>query len=71
MEVTPTCKREDLKRWAVPDVCYYIQNEPLIRGKEHIHLPKDPPPDLVVEVEFSSSAVDKVALYATLGVPEF
>jgi Uma2 family endonuclease len=66
-----TCKREDLKRGAEPDVCYYIQNEPLIRHKEQICLPDDPPPDLVVEVEFSSSAVNKLELYAAMGVPEF
>jgi Uma2 family endonuclease len=66
-----TCKREDLSRGAEPDACYYIQNESLVRSKEHIRLPEDPPPDLVVEVEFSSSAIDKLSLYAAMGVPEF
>jgi Uma2 family endonuclease len=66
-----TCKREDLNRGAEPDLCYYIQNERLVRSKEHIRLPEDPPPDLVIEIEFSSSAVDKLSLYAAMGVPEF
>jgi Uma2 family endonuclease len=66
-----TCKREDLSRGAEPDACYYIQNERLVRSKAHIRLPEDPPPDLVVEIELSSSAIDKLSLYAAMGVPEF
>ncbi|MGK7875765.1 MAG: Uma2 family endonuclease [Xenococcaceae cyanobacterium] len=66
-----TCKREDLDRGAEPDTSYYIQNEPLVRGKDNINLSEDPPPDLVVEVEYSSSAINKLRLYAAMGVPEF
>ncbi|GAA6615822.1 hypothetical protein NUACC26_016200 [Scytonema sp. NUACC26] len=32
---------------------------------------KDPPPDLVLEVEYSRSAVNKLSLYASMGIPEF
>jgi Uma2 family endonuclease len=31
----------------------------------------DSPPDLVLEVEYSRSAIDKLRLYAGMGVPEF
>lgn len=48
-----TCKREDLERGAEPDSSYYIQNEPLVRDREEIDLTQDPPPDLVLEVEYS------------------
>jgi Uma2 family endonuclease len=65
-----TCKREDLDRGVEPDNSYYIQNEPLVRGKENINLSEDPPPDLVVEIEYSNSAINKLGLYAALGVPE-
>lgn len=70
-----TCKREDLEQGAEPDSSYYIQNEPRIRDKEKINLDPqggnpDPPPDLVVEVEYTQSAINKLQLYASLGVPE-
>jgi Uma2 family endonuclease len=66
-----TCKREDLERGAEPDSSYYIQNEPLIREREEIDLTQDPPPDLVLEVEYSRSAINKLRLYASMRVPEF
>lgn len=66
-----TCKREDLDRGAEPDTSYYIQNELLVRDKDRVNLAEDPPPDLVLEVEYSSSDIDKLQLYAALGVPEF
>jgi len=66
-----TCKRDDLERGAEPDSCYYIQHEAQVRNKAPIDLNRDPPPDLVVEVEYSQSALPKLQLYAAMGVPEF
>ncbi len=54
-----------------PDSSYYIQNEPVIRGKINIDLRDgDPPPDLVLEVDASSSSLPRLPIYASLGVPE-
>lgn len=66
-----TCRRDDLERGAEPDSCYYIQHEAQVRNKEPIDLNRDPPPDLVVEIEHTQSALPKLQLYATMGVPEF
>lgn len=66
-----TFERPDLERGAEPDSSYYIQNEALIRDREGIDLTEDPPPDLVVEVEYSRSAINKLRLYASMRVPEF
>jgi Uma2 family endonuclease len=66
-----TLTRDDLERGAEPDSSYYIQNEALVRKKENIDLATDPPPDLVLEIEYSRSAIDKLKLYAAMGVPEF
>ncbi|MBX9254219.1 Uma2 family endonuclease [Desmonostoc muscorum CCALA 125] len=66
-----TLTRDDLKQGAEPDSSYYIQNEALVRDKENIYLATDPPPDLVLEVEYSTSAIDKLRLYAAIGIPEF
>ena len=63
--------RDDLERGGEPDSSYYIQNESLVRSKENIDLAIDPPPDLVLEVEYSRSAIDKMALYASMKIPEF
>ena len=64
-----TLEREDLARAIEPDTCFYIQNESVVRGKS-INLPADPPPDLVVESDYSSSSLNKFSIYASLGVPE-
>lgn len=65
-----TWRQEHLDSGLEPDECYYIQNEPTIRGRDRIDLATDPPPDLAVEIEISRSAVDRMAIYADLGVPE-
>lgn len=65
-----TCKREDVARGLEPDQCYYIQNENVVWDKEQIDLNEDPPPDLVVEIDVTSSSIDRLSLYASLGVPE-
>jgi Uma2 family endonuclease len=66
-----TCKRQDLGKGAEPDSNFYIQNEPLMRSKENVDLRQDPPPNLVVEIEYSKSAIDQLDLYAAMGIPEF
>jgi Uma2 family endonuclease len=65
-----TLDRSDLERGAEPDNAYYIQNQPLVAGRK-VDLATDPPPDLVVEVDITHSDINKPALYASMGVPEF
>jgi Uma2 family endonuclease len=65
-----TFRREDLDRGIEPDQCFYTKNEPAIRGKRTIDLATDPPPDLAVEVEISRRLLDRVGIYAALGIPE-
>ena len=62
-------KRDDLTRFIEPDSCFYIQNESRVRGRR-INLEIDPPPDLAIESDYTSSSVDKQSIYAALGVPE-
>ncbi|MGB8691564.1 MAG: Uma2 family endonuclease, partial [Microcoleus sp.] len=64
-----TLEREELTRAVEPDSCFYIQNESLVRGR-NINLPNDPPPDLVLESDYTNSSVNKDSIYAALGVPE-
>ncbi len=64
-----TFRREDLERGLEPDQCYYLDNEPLVRGKDELDLAVDPPPDLVIEIEISRSVLDRLAIFASMGVP--
>jgi Uma2 family endonuclease len=65
-----TWSREDLEKGLEADECYYIQNEQLVRGKATIDLKTDPPPDLVIEVDITSSSMDRLEIYKVIGVPE-
>ena len=66
-----TWKRKDLLKGAEPDNCFYIQNEPAIRAvKPNIDLSKDPPPDLILEVDYTSPSLNRLPIYAGLEVPE-
>jgi Uma2 family endonuclease len=66
-----TLSREDLDRGVEPDESIYIANESRVRFHREIDLPDDPPPDLAIEVDISNSSLDKLSIYAALGVPEF
>lgn len=64
-------KTDEINRGCEPDSCYYIQNEPVIRGKVNIDLRDgDPPPDLVLEVDATSSSLPRLPIYASIGIPE-
>ncbi len=65
-----TFKREDLLKGFEPDTCFYMQNAEHIRAKEEIDLAIDPPPDLVIEVDITSPSLNKLPIYAAVGVPE-
>ncbi len=65
-----TFKRKDLQKAFEADESYYIEHAEQIRPKEEIDLTIDPPPDLVIEVEITSSAIRKMKLFAAMGVPE-
>ena len=59
-----------LKKGAEPDNAYYIQNQPIVKGR-NVDFTQAPPPDLVVEVDITHTDIQKNKFYASLGVPEF
>lgn len=65
-----TFRREDLERGFEPDSCFYIANEEAVREKDTIDLRVDPPPDLVIELDITSPSLNKLPIYAHIGVPE-
>jgi Uma2 family endonuclease len=64
-----TLRREDLERGLEPDEGFYIANE-WMRGPRHLDLAHDSPPDLAVEIDISRSCLDRMNIYAALGVRE-
>jgi Uma2 family endonuclease len=65
-----TYRREDLERGLEPDNCFYFANEIRVRGRMKIDLANDPPPDLAIEVDETSSSLNRMSSYAALRVPE-
>ena len=65
-----TFKRKSLKKGFEPDECFYIQHEHEMRWRRRIDIRRDPPPDLVVEVDVSYRTIDKHVIYAAMRVPE-
>ena len=65
-----THRRADLQCGLEPDECYWIEHESQMRAARELDLTVDPPPDLVVEVDVTSSSIDRIGIYRQLGVPE-
>ncbi|MCC3509311.1 MAG: Uma2 family endonuclease [Microcoleus sp. PH2017_17_BER_D_A] len=65
-----TLKLKNAKKGIEPDNCYYIPNEPAVRGRQELDLETAPPPDLAIEIDITSSSINKFAIYSALGVPE-
>ncbi len=65
-----TLHREDLDRGLEPDKCFYIGKVRRIRSEEEIDLQRDPPPDLAIEIDITRSSLNRMGIYAALGVPE-
>ena len=65
-----TFRREGLRRGFEPDTCFYVTNVERVRGKAQLALEVDPPPDLVVEIDITHPPLNKLPIYAAVGVPE-
>jgi Uma2 family endonuclease len=65
-----TWSKSELKQGLEPDECYYIKQESAVRGKLVINLDEDPPPDLAIEIDITSSSLNRLIIYAALGVGE-
>lgn len=65
-----TLRRRRKSRGLEPDNCYWIANAPRLAGKTRLDLRVDPPPDLAIEVDITHGSLDRMGIYAALGVPE-
>ncbi len=65
-----TFRRESLERGLEPDECYWIQSAQRTRRLKEYDPATDPPPDLALEIDITSSSVPRMPIYAALRVPE-
>jgi len=65
-----TFQAEGLDSGFEPDACFYIENAGVIRARRKVDLTEDPVPDLVIEIDGANPSLDKLPIFATLGVPE-
>ena len=65
-----TFVREDLARGFEPDACFYLDHADAIAPDRPLDWAVDPPPALVIEVDITRSSLDKLPIYAALGVLE-
>jgi Uma2 family endonuclease len=65
-----TLRRRRKHRGLEADNCYWIASAPRLQGRTRLDLRTDPPPDLAIEVDITSSSLDRMSIYVALSVPE-
>jgi Uma2 family endonuclease len=65
-----TLRRRDVEQGLEPDEQFYIRHAVQVYGPRNIDLTQDPPPDLAIEIDISRSSLDRMAIYASLRIPE-
>lgn len=65
-----TLRRRRKRRGLEPDKCFWIASAGPLKGKMHLDLRIDPPPDLAIEMDVTHRSLDRMSIYAALGVPE-
>lgn len=65
-----TFHREGVDRGLEPDECYYIASAGRVNDRTRLNLDIDPPPDLAIEIDITSSSLDRLEIYAALRIPE-
>ena len=65
-----TYKRKNIRKGFEPDSCFYIQSLQLIEGKSNLGIDNKIPPDLIIEVNRTSSSVPRMPIFAAFGVAE-
>jgi len=65
-----TFKRRGKQRGLEADECFWIQNEARVRNLKRFDPRRDPPTDVVLEIDIESSSANRMGIYRTIGVPE-
>jgi Uma2 family endonuclease len=67
---TALLQQPELQCAIEPNACFYISHAPQMLGRTNPDLSHDPVPDLVLDIAFTSSTLEKLPIYAALGIPE-
>jgi len=65
-----TIRRKIKSRGLEPDRAFYVTHAQEVLGKKNLDLSIDPPPDLAIETDVTSSSIPRMPIYGALGVPE-
>jgi len=65
-----TFRREKKRKGFEGDATFYFKNAELVRTKNEIDLSKDPPPELVIEIDITHGSLPKFPIFADLGIEE-
>lgn len=65
-----TMRRAEKRKGGEPDTCFYVQTAAALGNRIELDFAKDPPPDVVVEVDLHHDSRSKFPIYAALEVPE-
>jgi Uma2 family endonuclease len=65
-----TMRRRLRERGIEADASFWISNAHRMKGRRSLNLSRDPPPDLAIEVDVTSSSMNRMDIYAALRVPE-
>ncbi|MCI0387435.1 MAG: Uma2 family endonuclease [Acidobacteria bacterium] len=65
-----TMKKRKKSKGNEPDACFYVQSAVLIGNRIQLDFAVDPPPDIAVEVDLYHDSMNKLPIYAALGVSE-
>jgi len=65
-----TFRSKSLQQGFEADAGFYFQHEELVRDLAAIDVDVDPPPDLVIEIDVGHPSLDKLPIYARIGMPE-
>lgn len=65
-----TFTKENARKGFEPDSCFYIQSLERVEGKSDFGVQNSIPPDLIIEVNRTSSSVPRMPIFAAFGVRE-
>lgn len=65
-----TYKKKVIHKGFEPDSCFYVQSLEKIEGKSNIGIENKIPPDLIIEVNRTSSSIPRMPIFAAFGVKE-
>ncbi|MGD9853831.1 MAG: Uma2 family endonuclease [Planctomycetaceae bacterium] len=65
-----TLKSQLKEKGLEPDECYYVAHAEQMVGRTELDIETDPPPDLSIEIDITRTVLNRLDIYAALGVPE-